>query len=122
MRVKIEKRELLKLLSEYYSNKLNKNITIKEEVSVKYIEGLKNINLKLFYEENINKEKKTTFIYGNDICNFLETYADKNNLTFICFKYIGNIHNIGHYISEDTAIFEGIEVNFEEKCKKRIKK
>ena len=121
MKIQINKNELLRLLSQYYSDMLGKDITVLDEVSVKYIQGLKNINLRLFYEEIIGDGKKITFIYANDICNCLEAYADKNNLTFICFKYIGNIRNVGYYIDEDTAIFEGIEATFEEKCKKRIK-
>ena len=122
MNIKFSKEELLKLLSEYYSNMFGKKICVKDDIAIKYIDGIAHINLKLFYEEDTQNMKIIKIINENDICNFLEHYADKHNLIFIYFKYLGTIRHTGYYVEEDSPIFEGICANFEERKKKLIKK
>ena len=51
----------------------------------------------------------------DDLRRVLSHYADSFNYDLEDYKYIGGIHRVGYYFSEDTPHYDGIKLFVKEK-------
>ena len=109
----IKNDELINILSTYYSKLKNKIIIIKSKTHINYKKREPQIEVKFFYDNNINGTKVTTFIKESEIKAILTEYLSIKNYTLVDYTYVGNIKNTGYYADYDAPHFEGIKIYYD---------
>ncbi len=115
----ITKEEVIKIISEYYSEKLKKDITLNYRVNIIWND---NLSLNIFFEKRSPSTKHIINLNDEDIHICLEAYTKKQGFELANFKYLGSIKPTGHFFENNTPCFEGIRLYFKEKAKTLVKK
>jgi len=117
--IDIKKEDFIKILSEYYSKKLKKDITLNYRVNIIWND---NLSLNIFFEKRSQSTKHIINLNDEDIHICLEAYAKNKGLELDNFKYLGSIKPTGYFLENNAPCFEGIRLYFKEKAKTLIKK
>lgn len=123
-KLEITTQELLGMLSNYFTLKLEKPINVKESHSISY-EGYyedKVSKVEIFYEETIeilgHTATKTTTLSKDEIKSILNELIDNEKYTIDSLYYNASIETKGYYRDEyEQAVFNGITLNIKEKQK-----
>lgn len=119
-------KELLDLLSKYYTNLLNKPITVKETHRIVYGDYYEcdSVAVDIYFEETIEllgvTGTKTTKLTKNDIEEVLNELLKERGYRISYLRYKTEI-NSGDYSSLKNTVFSGIEVELKE-IQKELKK
>ena len=122
--LKINTKEFLGMLSNYFTLKLEKPIQVKEKHNIGY-EGIyedRVVNVEIYYEEQIeilgHTATKTTTLDKDEIKAILNELIDNENYTITSFNYNTNIETKGYCRDEyEEAVFKGVTINVKEKQK-----
>ena len=118
----LTKEEFLNTLSIYYSIKERRDLIVKDNLKIKYIKGMEEIDIKLYIDMYIKGDKITIFLNKKDIMEALVAYINNLGYELIDFKYMGGVRHTGYYVEENTPIFEGVNIQVKEKDKKLVRK
>ncbi len=114
----IIKDEFLNILSEYFTNTLEKEVTVYDNPKVIYTDTDKLIDLQLYHLYFFDKNRTTirieTPISDFEVSEVLNEYAHKMGYELDRFQYIGHVRNVGYYTDEDTVVFEGVKLYLNE--------
>lgn len=126
----ISKKELLGMLSEYYSNLIGSRVEVKENHKIEtvgYYESREAV-VDIFYEQSINilnhKATKTTKLSDEDIKSTLNELLSSSAYKIKEISFLKGIKTEGYgiYDEYDVAYFSGIELSLEEKQMKLTRK
>ena len=106
----INKEDLLRMLGEYYSIKERRDLIIKYDIKIKYINGSYLIDVLFYTDIYIKGQKITIFLNNNDIYEVLSNYTKNKGYILDSYKYIGGIENNNKYINDTLPYFNGIEL------------
>lgn len=104
-----------KAILDYYDEQKKFNLSVNEELSI--LNG--NPNLRYYLIEHLEdtkfKKDLKSMLTEDDLRRVLSHYADSFNYDLEDYKYIGGIHRVGYYFSEDTPHYDGIKLFVKEK-------
>ena len=123
--------EVIDILSNYYSKKLNKEITVKYDLGIKYEtvgngvyeETVAIPDINFYFEDTIEHKnvvaKITSYLSLETIEEILKDYAESLNYEYDSFQYLGGIRHAGYFVDEDTPHFDGMQIYVKEKSMKK---
>ena len=116
----ITTKELLNILSDYYSPIYRRNIVMNKNILISNNDDLK---LQIYFE-HYTPYGKMQIIYLSelDIKTCLSKYANMLGYSLDSYKYLGGIRHVGYFTDEDTPYFEGIRLYLKEKNKVKVRK
>ena len=129
----IDCNNLLIILSDYFSKKLNRTVKVNCDVKVKYVSyGMYDDteavpDIEFFIKEVSNNGKvvttTTTYLDQSDLEEAVSDYVTSLGYEYDSFKYVGGVRLAGYFRDEyEEAHFEGLEVKLKEKSMQRVLK
>ncbi len=129
IKMDIDKENLLIILSDYFSEKLGRNVNVDCNVTIKHVSyGYDDCeavpDIVFFIKEVISNGKvtatTTTYLDQNDLEEAIKDYVSSSDYEFESFKYKGGVRLAGYFRDEyEEAYFEGLDVKLKEKAMQR---
>ena len=113
------KEAFLLVVSNYYNELYKDNVQLKEELEPEYNTIGISINLKLYYEKEIDGKLEKVYVSNSIVRPALYEYARKYEYDLKSFCYIGGVRRMGMFISEDEPYFEGVRLKVSDLNKER---
>lgn len=123
----IKKTELLNILSKYYSEKFNRQISVKETTSIEYV-GLyetEEVHNEFYYEESLqllgSKCIKRSVISLDDIRGIIDELLQKEGFCVKDISLNNSYGSTGYYEIDKSAYLCSVELNLEKNHSRILK-
>ncbi|MBQ6284931.1 MAG: hypothetical protein IJK67_01285 [Bacilli bacterium] len=113
------KEAFLLVVSNYYNELCGDNVQLKDELDVTYCLTGMGVDLKLYYEKEIDGKLEKVYVSNSIIWPALWEFARKYEYDLKSFCYIGGVRRMGMFISEDEPYFEGVRLKVSDLNKER---
>ena len=115
--IKIDKIELLNILSLYLSKKYDKDVTVYIKLNIEKKHNKDIAIIKLYYIE----ERKEIPISDEEITDIIKEYVESINCELVLYRYLGGVRKKENNprLKKDIPAFEGINICCIEKVKQK---
>ena len=117
----ISRNDLLKMLSEYYSIKENRDLEVKDLLKIKYVKGKKIVDIKFYAEICIRGVKFDIFLKDRDVRDVLYNYAKNMGYILESYGYISDVKIRENSFGDVIPEFDGVMLYMHEKEKVRTR-
>ena len=117
----IDSNTVIELLSKYVSLDIKDDVIVKEELDIKYINGIVSPIVRFYYDRYVCGDKITVYLNKNDILSVLNSYAYSMGSVLINYHYISGVRKVKTFMVQNIPYFDGVMVEMK-KIKKKVRK
>ena len=83
-----------------------------QNVDAFVVKDLKLVNHDLVLNIYVIIKGHETMLTRDELSNIFKWYLNSHGLDFVDFRYIGTIRKVGYFVEEDTPVFQGIQLHY----------